>query len=167
MEALENPFPITSGVVIHPGIYHFNKTDIIAQSDMSKKFYVSAQARTGEFWNGVQNNWRWEWGYRFGPQESIAFYYEHNNINLPAGDFDAELFNFRFNYSFTPNFYVRTLIQYNSQNRQFSTNFRLNLIHGRESDIFLIYNNRYNVTNDRYDPLLRQIVLKFTYNLGI
>ena len=51
--------------------------------------------------------------------------YTKNFIRLPAGNFNTDLVNLRFNWSFTPKSYFQTLTQYNSRTNQIGHNLRL------------------------------------------
>ena len=66
----------------------------------------------------------------------------------------------RVNYNFNTKMFVNALLQYNTDNRQWSSNIRFNLIHRPLSDLFLVYNER---RDERTNTTDRAFVAKMTY----
>jgi len=57
--------------------------------------------------------------------------------------------------------FANALVQYNTDNRQWTSNLRFNIIHRPLSDIFLVYNER---RDDRTGLMLsRAVIAKMTY----
>ena len=94
---------------------------------------------------------------------NASFDYTHNNISLPQpnGHFKTNLLLARFNYSFSTTIFLKALVQYNSDLRQWSSNIRFNIIHRPLSDFFLVYNEQRDELSGQL--LDRAVIAKFTY----
>jgi len=84
-----------------------------------------------------------------------------NDISLSTGEFMTKLVTTRVNYNFNTKMFLNALLQYNTDNRQWSSNLRFNIIHRPLSDFFLVYNER---RDDRTGDLInRAVIAKMTY----
>src|SRR2546430_8705980 len=107
--------------------------------------------------------WR-EGALRFNYKLTTSFQYTHNNISLAEGRVTQNLLVTRVNYGFTTTMFLNALIQYNSDNKQWSSNVRFNIIHRPLSDIFVVYNeHRDSVTGNLID---RALIAKMTYMIS-
>jgi hypothetical protein len=84
-----------------------------------------------------------------------------NDITLSTGSFLSRLVTTRLNYNFNTKMFFNALVQYNSDNSQWTSNLRFNIIHRPLSDFFLVYNER---RDERTGILLsRAVIAKMTY----
>ena len=69
---------------------------------------------------------------------------QRNDIDLPLPmhDFVTNLVTSRIGYAFNTRTFLDTLLQYNTDLKQFSANVRFDLIHRPLSDLFLVYNEQ-------------------------
>ena len=132
-------------------------------SDQSRRVSGMARFALGEFFGGYKHSYLITATYRVNHRLNTSFNYAQNNISLPQpnGHFKTHLFLTRVNYSFSTNMFLKALVQYNSDARQWSSNIRFNIIHRPLSDFFLVYNERRNLQSG--DLLDRAIIAKFTY----
>jgi hypothetical protein len=101
-------------------------------------------------------------------QIALSAGFSRNDVNLPNGDFIADIGSFQLDYAFSPTISLRSLTQRNSLSDQWSTSARLRWIFRPGSDIYLVYDDvRRDIpiavapfTNEFRD---RQLVLKMTY----
>jgi len=140
-ERIEEDFDLPSNVVVPPGDYKFNRTNLVYASDGSKMFSFLAAVRWGGFWSGTR--FEKEFNFRFRPSYkfSTSVEYERNDAELPEGSFTTHLLSGRVDFAFNPRMYLNTLVQYNNDDNQFSTNIRFRLIHRPLSDIYVVYND--------------------------
>ncbi len=159
-EQLDLPFEIVPGVIIPPGEYHFDAFKLEAQSDQSRPVWGLVHLDIGDFWDGKQKVWRFQAGWRAGARFAASLQLDRNDIELPAGDFVADIWRARIAYDFNTRLFLSGLLQYDNITDQFLSNVRLNFIHTPGADLFLVYNER-RLTED---PTLidRSIILKFT-----
>ena len=87
-------------------------------------------------------------------------------MNLPAGDFVAELGSIRVDYALSPKMTLRTLTQYNSLSDQWSSSVRFNYIYRPGSDIYIVYDDVRRDPTGLSEIRDRQILVKFTYLLS-
>jgi len=165
LEYVREPFTISSaeGIQIPVGTYEFRSYFIRGNSDESRRFYGSGRFDVGDFYGGYKHSYMVGAGFRVNYKMNTSFDYTRNNISLPQpnGHFATNLFVARFNYSFSTSVFLKALVQYNSDLRQWSSNVRFNIIHRPLSDFYLVYNEqRDQLTGEMLD---RSITAKFTY----
>ena len=159
-ELLDLPFEIVPGVIIPPGEYQFDAIKLEAQSDQSRPLWGLVWLDIGDFWDGKQKVWRFQTGWRAGARFAASLSLDRNDIELPAGDFVADIWRARVAYDFNTRLFLSALLQYDNISDQFLSNVRLNFIHTPGADLFVVYNER-RLTED---PTLidRSIIVKFT-----
>ncbi len=139
-DVLTEPFEIRPGIVIPPGSYRFNRPQIEATSDTSKRIVLSALYEWGGFYSG--NRDEIEAGITFRPNAHLLFEFSEsfNKVRLPQGNFTTNLFVGRVNYNFSRKLLTSALMQLNSAARISALNIRLRYIYSPNSDFFVIYN---------------------------
>lgn len=126
--------------MIPPGSYRFNRPQIEATSDTSKRIVLSAGYEWGGFYSG--NRDEIEAGITFRPNAHLLFEFSDsfNKVRLPQGNFTTNLFVGRVNYNFSRQLLTSALMQLNSAARISALNLRLRYIYSPNSDFFVIYN---------------------------
>jgi uncharacterized membrane protein YgcG len=148
-ELLERPFRIAPGVNLPPGGYGFSDVAVSYSLGQQRRVNGALAVQVGQFWSGdiravEYRNGRIAVLEQFSVEPSVSF----NWVDLPQGAFRTDLIRTRLNYSFTPRMFLSGLLQYNSSNETFSTNFRLRWEYSPGSELFVVY------TEDRdTDPL--------------
>ena len=97
------------------------------------------------------------------PQVALALGLNRNKVELPSGGFTADLLSIRAGYAFSTRLTTNLLVQYNSLDEVFSTNFRLNFIHRPGSDLFLVLTEERGDEGDLWRLSDRGMVVKLTY----
>ena len=88
-----------------------------------------------------------------------------NDIELSTGAFVSKLVTTRVNYNFNTRMFFNALVQHNSDNHQWTSNLRFNVIHRPLSDFFLVYNER---RDERTGQMLsRAVIAKMTLSGGV
>ena len=62
-----------------------------------------------------------------------------NRVRLPSGDFTTSLLRLRSDYAFSPRRFVSGLVQYNTADNSFSSNFRFRWEYLPGSELFVVY----------------------------
>ncbi|MGY8776800.1 MAG: hypothetical protein ACKVIN_01630, partial [Longimicrobiales bacterium] len=101
------------------------------------------------------------------PQLSVEPGFQHNVVDVPAGDFSADITSLRVSYSFSTKMSANALLQYNSLARDFSTNIRFNFIHHPGSDLFIVFTENRGDDNGLWNLSDRGLVMKVTYLLRL
>jgi len=89
--------------------------------------------------------------------------FTRNVVEVPDGDFTADISSLRASFSFSTRLFANALVQYNSLDGDVSTNVRVNFIHRPGSDLFIVFteNRRDEITGWSLSD--RGLVTKITY----
>jgi Domain of unknown function (DUF5916) len=156
--------------------YYYNSIIMSYQSNTRKRFFFSAQTRSGEYFNGHRINLDGNISYRIQPHAVLSVDFSLNRINLPSpyASTDLALISPKFDFTFSRKLFWTTFVQFNSQNTNLNINSRLQWRFKPVSDFFLVYTDNYFAEAGRDgnilylgQPKLRAIVLKFTYWLNL
>ena len=159
-ERLTEPFFIRPNQPIPIGDYPFSEYSLLFSTDQSRMFSGDVRLSTGDFFDGERDSYRLQLRFRKNYRFQAQVTWTHNDIHLPSGNFSTELVITRLDYSFSTNLFLKALIQYNNDFKQFSSNIRFNFIHRPLSDFFLIYNERRSSTGEVVE---RALIAKLTY----
>ncbi len=163
LEYFSQPFSI-SGTAITPRQYKFDEYFILGNTDTSRRLAANGRWSTGRFYSGYKHSYLAGMAFRANYKLSASLQYTHNNISLVEGRIKQNLLAARVNYGFSTKMFLNALIQYNSDNKQWSSNVRFNIIHRPLSDLFVVYNERRDsLTGNLVD---RAIIAKVTYMIS-
>nr|MCU0227892.1 hypothetical protein [Bryobacterales bacterium] len=84
-------------------------------------------------------------GYRFQPYGAISLNYQYNDIRLPEGYGQTQLWlaGTRLDVSFSRSLFLTTFIQYNEQQNNMNLNTRMQWRYRPASDIFVVWTDNY------------------------
>jgi len=167
-ERIVTPFKIRPDQSFAPGSYSWQEFAAELETDHSRLVSASTIVTVGGFWNGTQQSVRA--GLTVRPSYHINFdlLVQRNDIRLPEPmhDFVTNLVSSRIGYAFNTRTFVDTLLQYNTDLKQFSANIRFDLIHRPLSDLFIVYNEQQ--LTDAPNPVNpgRGLIAKYTHMLA-
>ncbi len=162
VEVLRRPFRLNNGRNVVPaGIYKSDEYFAFYRPDPSRRLQPNARWAMGQFYTGYKHSYTLGTTLRLNHQFNTSLNYTHNNISLADGRYKTNLLTTRVNYSFSTGVFLNALVQYNSDQRQWSSNVRFNVIHRPLSDFFFVYNERRNSLSG--DLLDRSLIAKVTY----
>jgi hypothetical protein len=147
-EYLDESFDIHEEIEVPAGEYRFTNVGLNLFASDARRVSGSASAETGQFFDGKRHRFSGELRYKFSGRLALESNYEVNRINLPAGNFTTNRWSNRFLYSFTPSFYIRGLVQWNSADELVGGNFLLNYSYRPGSDLFLVYNQAWDTEGE-------------------
>jgi len=163
-ERLSEPFRIRGGGTVPAGSYPFNEYQFMYRSFRGRTVSGNLTFAKGDFFNGSRT--RLEISPQIKPSQNLSFEpgYEWNSISLPDARFATQEFNGEVNYSFSQKWLTRTTFLLNSQDQEYTLNFRLNYIFRSNDDVFLVYNEtrRYG---SRAGLENRALIVKATFSL--
>ena len=165
-EYLAKPYLISpaKGISIPAGGYRYSEYFLLLRTDTGRKISGNGRWAGGPFYTGYKHSYQGGATYRHSNKLTAAFNYTHNNISLQEGRFKTNLLSTRINYGFSTTMFLNSLIQYNSDTHQWSSNVRFNIIHRPLSDIFIVYNERRDsISGDLAD---RALIAKMTYMIS-
>jgi hypothetical protein len=163
-QLITEPFRIARGTPPIPaGEYRWFERTLRYTTDTSQWLSGTATYFWGGLWSGTQHGFSVTSTVRASYRFRLAATVQRRNISLeqPRADFVTNLITVRTNYSFTPNMFLDSLLQYNKNLDLFNANVRFNLIHRPLSDIFVVYNEQ-RFVEPGAPPAGRGIILKFT-----
>ena len=165
-DRLDLPFRIQPTVVIPPGDYNFNEFMFMYSSNPARRFYQRVQFSPQTFYDGTRKDYDLTLGVRAASRAAVEYSLTRNDVKLPWGDFIVNLNILRLDYALSPRQTIRSLSQYNSYTRQFSTSIRYNFIYRPGSDIYVVYDELQSDSYGRPQLRNRQFVIKTTYLLS-
>ncbi|HJU75318.1 MAG TPA: DUF5916 domain-containing protein, partial [Gemmatimonadaceae bacterium] len=158
-ENLRTPFtPAGSPVPIAPGGYSFNNVSASYQFGAQRRISGGIAIRVGEYYNGTIRS------LTLGPggnspgrvsvhrQLSVEPTFSITRIELPDAAFTTRLARARVDYAFTPLMFASGLLQYSSADRAFSTNLRFRWEYAPGSELFLVYTDERDTSDDGLPP---------------
>ena len=141
-EMLTKTFRIAPDVVLQPGDFDFTSYEISYRWGTQRDFSGRLSYRGGDFWSGTNEAIGFSAGrVELSPQLSVEPSYSINKVKLPEGDFQTELSRVRVTYTISPRMYFSGLMQYNSTQSSFSTNFRFRWEWAPGSELFVVYSD--------------------------
>jgi hypothetical protein len=167
-ERIDAPFKIRPDQRFAPGRYEWTEYYLEIETNHSRKVSGSALITVGGFWNGTQKTSKA--GLIIRPSYHLTFdvALQRNDITLPfpMRDFVTNLVTTRIGYAFNTRTFLDTLLQYNTDLKQFSANVRFDLIHRPLSDLFVVYNEQQLTSQPTPVNPGRGLILKYTHMLA-
>ena len=157
--------PASYGADSPPTVKHYA---FELETNHSRKVSGSALITAGGFWTGTQKSTKV--GVTIRPSYHLTFdlALQRNDISLPVPmhDFVTNLVTSRVGYAFSTRTFLDTLLQYNTDLKQFSANVRFDLIHRPLSELFVVYNEQQ--LTDPPTPINpgRGLIVKYTHMLA-
>jgi hypothetical protein len=159
-ETYDYAFPIRPGIVIPVGTYWWNDVQVEAGTSRSRRVDTYIRWRHGGYLTGHADSYNWNIGFR--PTGRLQF-----NLNtglrdyrLAEGSFKVRTGSVRASYTFSPDFQVSLLGQYDNLSRSLGANFRIKWIMQPGNELFLVVNQGYDTSEDRFRPTTNETSLK-------
>lgn len=162
-EDIPVPFTInrSTGTRVGAGRYDFPEYFGFWRTNEAARVSLNTRYSTGPFYDGYRRSVTLGPSVRLNENFNAAVNLQLNDISLATGAFVTKLVTTRVNYNFNTKMFFNALVQYNSDNHQWTSNLRFNIIHRPLSDFFLVYNER---RDERTGILLsRAVIAKMTY----
>lgn len=157
-EGVLDPFEISKDIFVNSGTYKHSEAQIIFFTNQSKAVSISTRSTLGGSFGGQRYLNSATLNLRSGDKFNAAFTYQNNIVNLPVGDFTANVFISQMSYSFKPNIYLQSLVQNNTVNDLWSFNVRFGWLQQANTGLFVVYNH--NLQNG--GPLNNSFIVKYT-----
>jgi hypothetical protein len=159
-ELLLTPFtPAGSPVAIAPGGYTFNQVGASDTFGGQRRISGSVGAQVGEYYDGritsvsfglATNSFTSGGRISILPQLSMEPTIALTRFDLRGGSFTARLLRTRVDYGFSPLMFASALVQYNSADGAVSSNLRFRWEYRPGSELFLVYTDERDATDDRF-----------------
>ncbi len=165
-EGLREPFEIADGIFVPPGTYDNVEWGFAYNTNLSSPLSVRGRVTVGGFYTGHRFGTETSVDVRSGETFAASLRLTHDDVSLPQGDFTSLLTGLRLSYAFTPRVFVQSLIQFNNQTDQVSSNIRFGWLGTAGTGLFVVFNDL-EQTGRNADPLGRGVIVKFARQLDI
>ena len=157
-EFLRNPFtPSGSPAPIDPGGYTFSDVAVSYTFGAQRRASGSIRVQAGNYYDGTIRSLTIGQGNPFSPSRisilqrlAMEPTFTITSINRPAGSFTTRIARTRIDYGFSPLMFASALLQYSSADRAFSTNLRFRWEYAPGSELFIVYTDERDTTDDRF-----------------
>jgi len=168
LDVLDAPFQIQKNVTIPIGTYRFDELMLTYNTNPARRFYERFTYQPMEFYGGTRKTVSGAVGVRASSHLSSELQFSRNDVNLPYGEFLANLAILRVDYAMSPRATVRSLTQYNSLTHEVTNSVRFNFIYRPGSDLYIVYNDlqQTGLPHGLFTPSDRQLVVKMNYLLA-
>ncbi len=160
---VDEDFELSDSVSVAEGRYRDDSVTWFGSTSSNRPVYLSGQGRIGNFFGGTLVSVGTTLTANLSPQFSLSAGLTRNKVDVPGGSFDADISTLRVSYSFSTKLATNLLVQYNSLDREFSTNVRFNFVHRPGSDLFLVFTENRGDDIGRWRLQDRGLVMKITY----
>jgi hypothetical protein len=167
-ERIVTPFKVRSDQSFAVGSYGWNEYAVELETNHSRKVSASALVTAGGFWSGTQRSTKIGVTVRPSYHLTLDVGLQRNDIGLPLPmhDFVTNLVASRVGYAFSTRTFLDTLLQYNTDLKQFSANVRFDIIHRPLSDLFVVYNEQQLIDQPTPINAGRGLIVKYTQMLA-
>jgi len=139
-EGVKKEFEINPGVFVPANTYNHAEAQFVLYTNSSKPVSFRLFSVNGGFFGGTRYAQNASIAVRIGERFTSEWSFRHNDINLPGGDFTADIFGSRMSYAFAPNIYLQSLIQYNNVSKTWASNIRFGWLQKANSGLFVVFN---------------------------
>ncbi len=162
-EGVFEPFEISPGVVVPPGVYDHNETQIAGNTNLGAPVSFNINTIVGGLFGGDRVTVTPSVAARVGETFNALLEWSYNDLRLPGGDFTTNLARLRVSYSFTTRMFFQALVQYNDRADLWSSNLRFGLLSDANTGLFIVYNDIQGIGMAVPDGAGRTLTLKYSY----
>jgi len=159
-ERVTNPFEISDGVVVPIGSNYFKRYGFTFSTAPSRPVSGRIEAFGGGFFDGRRQNYTLALDLR--PSKNVFFSVEltQDVVDLEEGSFITRIGRLRFNINLTPDISWSNFIQYDNVSDTAGLNSRFRWTIRPGSDFFVVLNQGFTVSPDRFSLDQTQVTTK-------
>lgn len=163
IEGVQKDFEIFEGVNVPAGRYPHREAQFVLLTNPSRPISFSTRHILGGFFGGKRYANSVTMRVLLGDKFNSEFQFSRNDIDLPGGKFNTNIFRGRLSYSFTPLIFVQSLIQYNSAFDIWSANARFGWLQRANTGLFVVYNQ----LTDEFGINNRSFTIKYSHMIDV
>ncbi|MBN2412781.1 carbohydrate binding family 9 domain-containing protein [candidate division KSB1 bacterium] len=148
-------------MTIFAGVYDTWFQSISFDSYRARPVNIDLTFQWGQLFDGKQQSANLTGTAKLSNHLSVDMAYTYNHLDLLNGGLYSHILSTRWAYSFTPDFFTKVYLQWNTADNRFSANFILDYTYRPRSHIYLVYNENQNTL--LHEPTDRIIMLKMTW----
>ena len=164
-EALQNDFKIFGSYTIPADTYKFWRYSLQLTSAKRRNLWVATKAGFGGFYSGKRTDWLIQVGYKIAVPLFIGMESDRKWVDLPDGNFIAQIYRVNLNFMFSPNLTWYNFAQYENQNETIGWQSRFQWIIKPGKEIFLTFNSPLIDPLDRFQPEIYEARVKVKYTI--
>ncbi len=145
-DRIDKPFNLSDNISIGTGKYYMHAYEFQISSFQGRKFFTEILYNKGTFYNGYIKKTTILFGLNINKHFNLTQQYENNLIEIDIAKDNIQQFISTLNYALNTKFNITLLSQYNSEEDQLLTNFRIHWIPKIGSDFYFVWNNGYAPT---------------------
>ncbi len=162
-EFLEEGFNIRDDIAIPAGGYSFHRWGLDFVSAQHRVFYSALSVETGGFYDGNRTDYEIAMGWKIAVPVFVGGTLEHRLVDLPGGDFTADVYRANCNFLFTPRLTLDNYVQYDNLSQEMGWQSRLHWILKPGNDIVLAWNSLALDPLERFDIRESSARIKVNY----
>ena len=163
-EKLSNGFNLGNGLEIQKGNYIDRKISFSARTNQSRGVWGNFAFSKGDYFGGNKTSWAGSIGKQFSNHLTLYGSANQNIIFMSSqGEFTANVYGFTAEVALNRKWFGKAIIQYDNFSEQLQLYCRINWIHTPGSDLFIVLNQRYDLSEGKNDLYQNTQVLKLTY----
>lgn len=140
-EVIDKDFNIFGDFIIPYGTYNFWRYAFSLSSAQRRNLFAEMNYKWGNFWNGNRKQTELELGYKVCVPLFLGLEYEHNDVDLPVGNFYADVFRFTGDILFSPRMTLNSFIQYDNDSQKIGWQSRFRWIIKPGNEIIFVWNS--------------------------
>jgi hypothetical protein len=165
VEDLQSDFNIFGNFVIPASEYRFWRHSLTLSTARRRTLWASSKIGIGSFYSGKRTDWLLQLGYKVMVPVYIGIESDRKWINLPVGNFIAQIYRFNLNFLFSPNLSWYNFAQYENQTRTIGWQSRFQWIIKPGKEIFLTFNSPVIDPLERFNPEVYEARVKLKYTI--
>ncbi|WP_457618812.1 DUF5916 domain-containing protein [Lutibacter sp.] len=142
-DRIDEPFNLSDNIIINTGKYYMQAYEFQISSFQGRRFFTNILYNNGIFYNGNIEKTTILFGLNINKHFNLTQQYENNLIKIDTSRDNIQQFISTLSYAFSTKFNISLLSQYNSEEDQLLTNFRIHWIPNIGSDFYFVWNNGY------------------------
>ena len=164
-EGLKEPFEIRDEVEIPIGDYRFQRYNVGYMGDQSRRIATNVTFSGGGFYGGTLKSLSVSVDTKPHSRVRASVSYFRNDVEIPieGGDFITNLLVLRSVVAFSPNAFVRALLQFSDDSQEALANVLFRYSYRPGSDLFVVYNEERDTFGGDSAPRKRELLVKITF----
>ncbi len=166
-DMLVKDFNIFEDFVIPKGTYEWWLQQVKLETKGARNVWGEASYRFGDFYNGKRNDIKMMVNWKVAVPFFIGGTVTRNNITLPDGSFNANIFQVNANVLFSPNLTFYNYLQYDNKSNSAGWQARVQWIIKPGNEIILAWTSNFNKPENSYVLDESAVRLKLKYNIRL
>jgi hypothetical protein len=160
---IDEEFTLSDRVMVPEGRYRTWQVGWFLNSSPRRAIVVRSEAPLQGIYGGTIHTFGGEVSAAVSANVALGARFTRNLVDLPGGEFAANLASLRLTLAASTRFVIKTLIQYNALDRDLGANVRIGYTFRPGSDLFLVLNKQRGSPTRLWAPRDRAGLLKLTY----